>query len=255
MFAFSFAWIPIEYEGKLEDAKLDKTTQHWAFATTIWEMFNGGGNLKNASPDRLKENYRQTKLILPINEEIPREIHNIISDGWSQEKTRRFNTQLIFLRLSNVCSEDDYQFLQNEDSMSSTTSICTLSESSNTSHHNDETCSSSRTSSTCSLDRDTSKNSDSYTKCDFNDDFWKRLKLQRYVQELEFGRLIYGEKIGEGHYGTVRKGEIQFYDLTKPPCKVAIKTLKDTYNMKSSVFDDFSQEIDIMKVNNNNRNK
>lgn len=184
-------------------------------------------------------------MILPINEEIPSQIHDIISEGWSSDKKRRFNTQLIFLRLANVCPGDDYQFLQYEDSMSSATSMCTLSETSNTSHHN-ETCSSSHTSSTCSLHHVSTNNGNSYTECDFNNDFWKRLKLQRYVQELEFGKLIYGEKIGEGHYGTVRKGEIEFYDPVKPPCKVAIKTLKDTCNIKTT--DDFRQEIDIMKV-------
>lgn len=203
--------------------------------------------MKNAPTDKFRENYKQTELILPINEEIPPQIHDIISEGWSSDIKRRFNTQLIFLRLANVCPGDDYQFLQYEDSMSSTTSMCTLSESSNASH-NHETCSSSHTSSTCSLHHASFNNGNSYTECDFNNDFWKRLKLQRYVQELEFGKLIYGEKIGEGHYGTVRKGEIQFYDPTKPPCKVAIKTLKDTCNIKPSIFNDFSQEIDIMKV-------
>lgn len=241
----------------MELAKSDPTTQHWAFATTIWEIFNRGRNLKDEPLETFKNNYNKSNLILPIDEDFPPEICKIISEGWSPQhiKEKRFNTQLIFQRLNNI---KDYQLTQCEHSMSSTTSIWTMSESSNTSQNN-VTCSLSHTSSTCSLHKSElfpeheplincgELSCTQYRQSDYNE-FFKSFHPQRYVHELKFGKLIVGEIIGEGHYGSVRKGEIQFYDSSKPPCQVAIKTLKNSREITRAEFEDFRQEIEIMKV-------
>ncbi|KAL5275014.1 JAK2 family protein [Megaselia abdita] len=247
-----FAWIPIEHEGKLECAKSDRTTPHWAFATTLWEMFHSRRSLKNEPTDQFKKMYKENELILTIEEETPPQIRDIIREGWSKNPGNRFDTQHIFLRLLNVCPRDQYELSTDYHSMSSNTSMCTLSESSNISLHN-ETCSSSHTSSTCSLHHEFSSNGNDscYT---VPQDIFHNCHLQRYVQELSFGKLSYQEVIGTGHFGEVRKGEIQYHDPSKPPCKVAIKTLiKNSTSINPSELDDFISEIKIMeKLNHKN---
>ncbi|KAL5292631.1 JAK2.2 family protein [Megaselia abdita] len=221
-----FPWIPIEYKGQLERAKSDRTTQHWAFATTLWEMFHSGQNLEIKSIDQLKNLYEKHELILTIDEETPPEISDIIRDGWSRNVWKRFDTQYIFQRLMNVCPSD-YEELPNiTGSSNGTVSSCYTSNSSYSSH-SDDSCDSAP------------------------QDIFQHFRLQRYVQELSFGKLCYQEIIGSGHFGEVRKGEIQYYDETKTPCKVAIKTLiSNSSCIKPSELDDFISEIKIMETLN-----
>lgn len=49
-------------------------------------------------------------------------------------------------------------------------------------------------------------------------------------------------KIGQGHYGTVYRGELEYNNKDRPPEQVAIKKLKTVH-----VTDDFIREIEIMR--------
>lgn len=66
------------------------------------------------------------------------------------------------------------------------------------------------------------------------------------VLEIKNGKVIFKEKIGEGHYGTVHLGEVRYNTPTNARELVAIKTLKSLKAPKLS--DDFMREIEIMEV-------
>lgn len=64
------------------------------------------------------------------------------------------------------------------------------------------------------------------------------------VIQLDECKIRYREKhkIGQGHYGTVYRGELQYYNKDRPPEQVAIKKLKAV-----QVSNDFEREIRIMQ--------
>lgn len=67
------------------------------------------------------------------------------------------------------------------------------------------------------------------------------------VLEIKNGKVIFKEKIGEGHYGTVHLGEVRYNTPRNARELVAIKTLKSLKVAKLN--DDFMREIEIMEVN------
>lgn len=67
------------------------------------------------------------------------------------------------------------------------------------------------------------------------------------VLEIPNGKVIFKQKIGEGHYGTVHLGEVRYNSPNFSREYVAIKTLKSIRAPQLS--DDFMREIQIMEVN------
>lgn len=66
------------------------------------------------------------------------------------------------------------------------------------------------------------------------------------VLEIKNGKVIFKEKIGEGHYGTVHLGEVRYNSPGNARELVAIKTLKAIKAPKLN--DDFMREIEIMET-------
>lgn len=89
----------------------------------------------------------------------------------------------------------------------------------------------------------------------FGDD-GKGFSFQNYftttpsVLEIRNGKVIFKNKIGEGHYGTVHLGEVRYNSPNNAREYVAIKTLKSVRAPQLS--DDFMREIEIMEVTSHN---
>lgn len=66
------------------------------------------------------------------------------------------------------------------------------------------------------------------------------------VLEIPNGKVIFRQRIGEGHYGTVHLGEVRYNSPNNAREYVAIKTLKSARAPQLSY--DFMREIEIMEV-------
>lgn len=102
---FSSPWIPIKYYNNLEGAKQDSSTQLWAFATTIYEIFSRGqlslDQLKQR--DLIRNRTIDGGILKPLNQRLcPPEMYNTIMDGWSDDPDKRFSHHDIFTRLNAI---------------------------------------------------------------------------------------------------------------------------------------------------------
>lgn len=85
----------MEYDSRLDQAKLDFKAEIWAYATTLWEIFSHG----NQPTAKL---FISSKRQLPKPHECPADIYDIMKEGWDPVPEKRFSPQMIFARL--ICS-------------------------------------------------------------------------------------------------------------------------------------------------------
>lgn len=232
----------MEFIGNFERAKLEPTTQHWAFATTVLQIYSNGKELTNISPDILETNYEEHGWILPLKKDVfmfP--ISQIILDGWSlPDKKNRFNTPLIFQRLRDT--EDDEKHYDHIHSSAASDSDYSSDNESSTNCYS--SCSRSLQGQDERLQEQSRANND----------------LIGFVQPVQYelnvanwkpnSKLIVGELIGKGHYGVVNKGELQHKKEEEKIelQQVAVKIIKNDHNRTPSEFKNFLKEIDIMTV-------
>ncbi|KAH8386967.1 hypothetical protein KR093_003757, partial [Drosophila rubida] len=197
------AWIPIKYYNHLEAAKQDSSTQLWAFATTIYEIFSRA----QCAPDRMKQRdlIRNRSIdggiLKPLHQRLcPAEMYNTIMDGWSDDPDKRFSHHDIFTRLNAIKTrlQRNYDVPETEAE---------------------------------------SRNGPG--------EFFANTHDLPLVMQLSDCKVVYREKhkIGQGHYGTVYRGELEYHDKDRPTEQVAIKKLKTV-----QVTNDFIREIDIMRT-------
>lgn len=251
------AWIPFEFHRNLELAKLDPDAELWAFATTVWEIFSRGKPLEKIGVETLRENYSRSRAILPIPaKDCPEQMYLTMMSGWSQDPDKRFNQQLIFSRLASI-KESISSNYSSVDEMTTTTSVDSTSvrsKNSAMSTYTDETMINGSSGSEPSLNSysDYSRNDDRTPLLHHQNGITHPMYPQSYFDEtpsvvpLSNGKVIYKEKIGEGHYGTVHRGEFHFYSINYEPVQVAIKTLKSCFSSPHANLD-FMREIQIMK--------
>jgi len=103
----------------LEAAKQDSSTQLWAFATTIYEIFSRG----QFALDRLKQidliqnRARDGGILKPLHKRLcPGEMYVTIMDGWSDDPDKRFSHHNIFDRLNVIKTrlQRDYSMPETE---------------------------------------------------------------------------------------------------------------------------------------------
>lgn len=101
-------WIPIEYFYDLESARKDLKADIWAYATTLWEIFNRGTPIRRIeNPVQFFSNGQRLKPPMECNN--CREVYEIMREGWDEDPDKRFSSQFILSRLSfaseyNFCS-------------------------------------------------------------------------------------------------------------------------------------------------------
>ncbi|EDV99841.1 tyrosine-protein kinase hopscotch [Drosophila grimshawi] len=216
-------WIPVKYYNNLEAAKHDSSTQLWAFATTIYEIFSRGEldltQMKQC--DLLRNRSIDGNILKQLDQRLcPSEMYKAIMDGWGDDPDKRFNHHDIFTHLSDIKKRllRDYA------------PIDELPDYPDYPHCN-------------GLPRQDPVDDASLCYGVSGEFFPNSLDLPQ-VMPLEDCKVIYLEKdkIGHGHYGTVYKGEIEYYDKDRPKEQVAIKKLKPMQVTK-----DFEREMSIMR--------
>ncbi|XP_030380695.1 tyrosine-protein kinase hopscotch [Scaptodrosophila lebanonensis] len=232
------AWIPSNYYRNLELAKKDHSTQFWAFATTVWEIFaRGNSSLERLTQEDLIKNKVTYANILKSHDHsiCPPEIELIIMDGWNEDPDKRFNHLNIYIRLNvikNRIERPDYESPDAEVVLSDTNSQGSRDDDNND-NDNDENNESAQT-----VGHNPMMLMERGPIFPFNCDF-----ICTRVLLVEDGKVIYQEKdvIGEGHYGCVYRGKLELNDPSCGSKLVAIKKLKTV-----KVANDFDREISIM---------
>ncbi|XP_068159954.1 tyrosine-protein kinase hopscotch [Drosophila tropicalis] len=218
-----FAWIPTKFYNNPEAAKVDPSTQIWAFATTIYEIFSRcREDLRLMTQATLIQNKTQYANILPeLDPQLcPPEISETIMDGWSDDVESQFHLQVIVTRLHEIkcphteMSENDLAFRPEYNGYND---------------YYDESF------------------MDNGAESNVTTDDAKPFDYMHFpiVIEVNGGRVRFNkhyknDKIGEGHFGVVYKGRLVRYDGYDEP--VAIKRLHTR-----NITPDFQREMDIMQ--------
>ncbi|KAH8416569.1 hypothetical protein KR222_009855 [Zaprionus bogoriensis] len=229
-------WIPIKYYSNLEAAKLDSSTQLWAFATTIYEIFSRGQfALERLTQNELIHNRSIDGGILKqLSLRVcPNEMYETIMDGWSDDPDKRFCHHDIFTRLNAIKT----RLQRNYDVPQTEIESCEYVEDAEySSKYNDM----SNGHSGLSNGRQELDGAEKMRQ--LTGPAGQTSHLQMVIQ-LSDCNLRYCEKdsIGQGHYGTVYRGLLQYHD-ERPSELVAIKKLKTV-----QVTNDFIREIEIMR--------
>ncbi|XP_055912782.1 tyrosine-protein kinase hopscotch [Eupeodes corollae] len=211
-------WIPSTFYSNLSNKQLyDLSSELWAFATTMWEIFSRGEPIQGLTVKQLTYTQRETGGILEIPREWHDDIRDIIMNGWSINEIR-FDKMNILRKLNKLIKKDEAlcseisQPFTDDDIEPSTNST-----------------SSNETGNICDDEEDAAMFSD--------------MLEMATVQRITQGKLIRKVKIGEGHYGVVYRGEIEYHNETRR--EVAIKVLKNSDG--GCIGEDFNREIDIMQ--------
>ncbi|XP_034487752.1 tyrosine-protein kinase hopscotch [Drosophila innubila] len=235
-------WIPIKYFNNLEAAKQDSSTQLWAFATTIYEIFSRG----QFALDRLKQldliqnRARDGGILKQLHKRLcPGEMYETIMDGWSDDPDKRFSHHVIFTRLNAIKTSLQRNYDVPETEAESLDGDDGDFNGEFTAMSNGHGLPNGRHESECQMDDSISNNLFSGPG-----EFFANSHDLPLVMQLSDCKVIYREKdkIGQGHYGTVFRGEVEYHDRSRPTEQVAIKKLKTV-----QVTNDFIREMDIMR--------
>ncbi|KAH8265891.1 hypothetical protein KR038_009636, partial [Drosophila bunnanda] len=205
-------WIPTKYYRNLQAAKKDLSTQLWAFATTIYEIFSRcRKDLRQLTQEDLQRQRLQDGNILPLlhTDMCPPQISETIMDGWSDDPT--FSHQDIFSRLIEIKSELHHDYMPPPLAMNGTGDA---------------------------------EDGESIHDLHVDNIFPSADMLM--VVELNDCRLLYCEsdKIGEGNFGVVYRGHLEYNDKERAREQVAVKKLKAMQVSTS----DFKREMQIMRT-------
>lgn len=257
----------------MERAKTCYRTDIWAYATTLWQMFNRGyvpTSREVKSTFDFEKNdfnnlmssfqYNVWKMRLPKPPNCPRDVYELMIESWDVAPDRRVAPQMIFAKLTaaRAMASHTYATIRSEDrsmlpsngSVSSTRTEDTLVTS-----HSDadftERISNGSQASTISdpfiYDTDDLHQQTQNGKIILSNtiDFSPISGIENSdgVIETDDGhRLILQGQIGRGHYGVVFKGQ---YECEDKSIVVAIKRLNATPSKRA--LRDFEREINIMK--------
>ncbi|KAL9880141.1 tyrosine-protein kinase hopscotch [Glossina fuscipes fuscipes] len=229
-------WIPFEYHNNLSLAEKHLDIDLWAFATTIWEIFARGQSIGHVTSESLRQNYNRYGGILPIpSDDCPPEMFEVMMDGWSTEPDththKNFNHMQIFQRLIFIKEnlDEDYSTIEWPDELMDADQV---NDSNNGEGHNQHL--NGMRHNGFGLDGKKPSNYRSY------------FDTTPSVLEIKNGKVIFKNKIGEGHYGTVHLGEVRYNTPINARELVAIKTLKSL--RAPQLNDDFMREIEIMET-------
>lgn len=249
-FIYSSPWIPCKYYNNLEAAKLESSTQFWAFATTIYEIFSRGQIAleRLTQSDLIQNRTIHGGILKPLPQRLcPAEMYDTIMDGWSDDPDKRFCHHDIFTRLNAIKTRLQRNYDVPETETESCIRIKYIFNSLLFINNllvfyiiSDEYADSDDDSNDYPISNGGSNLSNKLP--DLKEDVI--LATLPLVIQLDECKIRYREKhkIGQGHYGTVYRGELQYYNKDRPPEQVAIKKLKAV-----QVSNDFEREIRIMQ--------
>ncbi|XP_061389403.1 tyrosine-protein kinase hopscotch [Musca vetustissima] len=216
-------WIPFEYHRNLNAAKNDPDIDIWAFGTTVWEIFARGEPIGNKTTEMLRQNLNKCGGILEKPKDCPEEMFKVMMDGWNTDPEINFDYMQILRHL--IAAQEALS-----DKSSSTNDVnvdenieVELKETANdhARHHNGF-----------------ANESNVFS-------FPSYFNATNSVLEIPNGKVIFRQRIGEGHYGTVHLGEVRYNSPNNAREYVAIKTLKSARAPQLSY--DFMREIEIME--------
>lgn len=120
------AWIPFDYHNNLNSAKKSHDIDLWAFATTVWEIFARGKTIGAVTSEFLRQNYNKCGGILPVPDDCPYEMFQVMMDGWSMEPGKNFNHMQIFQRLIFIKESlnDDYAMIESQSTETEDSDLC-----------------------------------------------------------------------------------------------------------------------------------
>ncbi|CAG9828556.1 unnamed protein product [Diabrotica balteata] len=273
-------WIPIECYTNLNYAKRSVEADVWAFATTLWEMFMYGEEIKSfKSNDHLQAmRWYASGKRLPQPPICSSEIYSLMKECWDNDPHKRKKPQAIMRDVNQILyqvynsrrvhsyakvfSKADSQSLSGYSVNSSniTESTILYNDLINSTHISSDMSdynSLSDSTSQLKLINDDISFDESCTY-EFSTIFSNlnlstattsldSLNTMQTVFELDDNyNVVLQGRIGQGFYGDVFQGMLEFVDSQDgEPRKVAVKKLKAS--SVSSCLQDFEREINIMK--------
>ncbi|XP_023023371.1 tyrosine-protein kinase hopscotch isoform X3 [Leptinotarsa decemlineata] len=277
-------WIPIECYSNLDYAKRSSEADVWSFATTLWEIFMYGEEIK---PTDFSDHVQAMRWYvsgkrLPQPRSCSNEIYSLMKECWDIDPHKRKKPQAIMRDVNQILYEiynsrriHSYAKVftksidtQNIASTSANSSCSNITESTTAAYSDDlvearDVDNEFSDESSISLIRSQNWLMDSQELEDSNAYDWSNLmsnfnistattsldslNSMQSVFELDGNyNVVLQGRIGQGFYGEVFKGTLECVDGDSEDLrKVAVKKLKSS--ALSSCLQDFEREINIMK--------
>ncbi|KAF5272860.1 hypothetical protein FQR65_LT00456 [Abscondita terminalis] len=239
-------WIPVECYSDLEYAKHCSAADVWAFGTTLWEIFMFGQPIKETNHiDCMK--FYVTGNRLPQPSKCPDNIYHLLQECWDADPYRRKQPQALMRDISHIL----YQ-VYNSRRMHSYTKVSIKSdaEPKNNFFPTVGTGVGGDSDDLIPLCNPTPTEEDLYQKWPYYPDIkYKkdRLDCMQSILVLDACCTVILQpqsRIGQGFYGEVYKGTLEYDDGQSR--QVAVKKLKTS--TVSTCLQDFEREIAIMKT-------
>lgn len=279
-------WVPVECYAKLDYAKRSTAADVWAFATTLWEIFTLGEEIKITDHVEAMRWYVSGKR-LPQPTLCDKDIYDLMRECWDADPHRRKQPQAVMRDINQILYQvynsrrthsyakvfaKSNQTLQTVPASSTNSLTLTIATQSTFMGYNDDLIAATEVENDMSASsnvRSQSENwlvnseeldllnyEDSYS-CDFsnilsNFNFSTATTSLDSINSLQSifeldpdCSVVLQGRIGQGFYGEVYKGTLEYPENSEEPKIVAIKKLKTT--AVSDCMQDFEREINIMK--------
>jgi Janus kinase 2 len=279
-------WVPVECYAKLDYAKRSTAADVWAFATTLWEIFTLGEEIKITDHVEAMRWYVSGKR-LPQPSLCDKDIYDLMRECWDADPHRRKQPQAVMRDINQILYQvynsrrthsyakvfaKSNQTLQTVPASSTNSLTLTIATQSTFMGYNDDLIAATEVENDMSASsnvRSQSENwlvnseeldllnyEDSYS-CDFsnilsNFNFSTATTSLDSINSLQSifeldpdCSVVLQGRIGQGFYGEVYKGTLEYPENSEEPKIVAIKKLKTT--AVSDCMQDFEREINIMK--------
>jgi Janus kinase 2 len=279
-------WVPVECYAKLDYAKRSTAADVWAFATTLWEIFTLGEEIKITDHVEAMRWYVSGKR-LPQPTLCDKDIYDLMRECWDADPHRRKQPQAVMRDINQILYQvynsrrthsyakvfaKSNQTLQTVPASSTNSLTLTIATQSTFMGYNDDLIAATEVENDMSASsnvRSQSENwlvnseeldllnyEDSYS-CDFsnilsNFNFSTATTSLDSINSLQSifeldpdCSVVLQGRIGQGFYGEVYKGTLEYPENSEEPKIVAIKKLKTT--AVSDCMHDFEREINIMK--------
>ncbi|XP_055594135.1 tyrosine-protein kinase hopscotch [Uranotaenia lowii] len=274
-------WIPIEYHKLTpRDVQLMKTdlkTDAWACSTALWEIFSRGKRANIRNPKQFIQDGLRLKV--PTELEDIRELYECMWNGWLVDPDKRISPQIMISKLvqarqkinyceigpsrlngtarsaNGSCSqrsilsiETDSTFLHSRTDVSGSSYVSNGSDLDGASNASSE-CSSQPLISNGGSSQYSGGSDDGMNQDQANAFFYD---CPDYIELPDGAKIIFQGEIGQGYYGRVFKGCIDYGNDTAMR-KVALKTIHNNASNMMQTILDFKREVAIMqKLNHEN---
>ncbi|XP_044265655.1 tyrosine-protein kinase hopscotch [Tribolium madens] len=278
-------WIPLECYTNLDYAKRSTAADVWAFATTLWEIFVLGEEIKTTDHVETMRWYASGKR-LPCPPICDKDIYELMLECWNADPHRRKQPQAIMRDINQILYQvynsrrtHSYAkiFTKSNSTLQTVAASSTYSLASNTTQstfmvnsedliaaseiESDSSAPSSYRSQSqnCFLNSQEVLNNEDTYSCDFSNilsnfnfstvttSLDSINSLQSILELDQDCSVVLQGRIGQGFYGEVYKGTLEYPGNPEiEPRIVAIKKLKSS--TLSSCLQDFEREINIMKT-------